>query len=193
MSRINPFKNDGLKVTNRFSMLEEKEAKPERKEEKEEKFKKAEPYSRVNNSFLRPQLQKNAYYYAEEPTPEKTLSPSDFPELLIQKKATNTENKNMDFATKLLQKNEVKKNEVVEVKDVEEDMKQLNVCHTPMDTLNALCELYAYQERWGRYWYGSEAYDEMYGIDRSINQYDMDYNDWDYDDASNDDDDDDDN
>jgi len=191
MSRMNPFKQDGLKVTNRFSVFQEKE----QEKENPETLKKSDPYSRENNSFLKPQLRKNEYYYyVEESKPqEPTLSPSDFPELFVMKKENNIEKQHLEFANKLMQKNDDDKNKIVEVKDVEEYVKPLdNKSQTPMDTLNALCELYAYQERWGRYWYGSEAYDEMYGIDRSSSQYDLDNNELDYDDYSHEDDDDDD-
>lgn len=191
MSRINPFK-DSFKVTNRFSVFEEKEEKEEKKEkEKKEKEEKAGTYNRVNNNFLKPHVRRNEYYIQEVKQEEKTLCSSDFPELFVSKNEDKSQNKTLCFANKLLEKADEEKNEIVEVKTMEEDVKPKVVLHTPIDTLNALCDLYAYQERWGRYWYGDEAYDEMYSIDRFSKHYEMDNNDLDYDDFSNEDEDDD--
>lgn len=93
----------------------------------------------------------------------------------VNKVETTTENK-VSFANTVMKEADKKYSYTHhKTKSFEETLSEENnenTGDTPADTLRKLCELYAYQERWGRYWYGDEKYNEMYGIqDRRRNQF----------------------
>lgn len=118
------------------------------------------------NLFLQ---QKQEEAIKNQPVTEATIEiqgEQDFPTLFEPK--PKAEKKELSFTEKL--KESLARKEVVEIpkkKTFEDEISvpMIERVVTPLDTLYKLCELYAFQERWGRYWYGNEAYNEMYGIE----------------------------
>lgn len=118
------------------------------------------------NLFLQ---QKREDAIKNQPKTEDTIdiqAEQDFP-TLFEPKQEKKETK-ISFTEKL--KEALARKEVVEVtkKKSFEDEVSVPISErkvTPLDTLDKLCELYVWQEKWGRFWYGNEAYNEMYGIE----------------------------
>lgn len=132
-------------------------------------FQKQEQEKRVN-LFLQ---QKKEEDIKNQPVTEDSLdieAEQDFPTLFQPKLEKTETNATSSFTAKL--KEALARKEVEEVVPKKKFFEEEEVVApvgdralTPMEILNKLCELYAWQERWGRYWYGNEAYNEMYGIE----------------------------
>jgi hypothetical protein len=186
---MNPF----LKSSNRFSALieEGEEQQPIRKEKTNFE------YDSSRNTFLNPkpkptqhhQHRTSQYYsgnsfqkksYIVEPIEEVVIDHSVDVDCFVPLGGSTIVNVHAIPQTEFSFANKLKA-EVVCAKEKDTDTKRTIFVEratkgdTPNDTLNKLCDLYAYQERWGRYWYGNEAYDEMYGI-QSTKQYTNDQN-----------------
>lgn len=139
-------------------------------------FQQKQAHEQRVNLFLQ---QKKEEAIKNQPITEATLdiqAEQDFPTLFEPKLEKKEANSAQSFTEKL--KDALARKEVIEVTKTNTFEDDISVpiserMVTPIDTLNKLCELYAYQERWGRFWYGNEAYNEMYGIEnkRSYEYY----------------------
>ena len=160
---MNPFLRQPISSNNRFSALSEdneEEIKPTRFNTQD----KPTTYTHRENIFkLQPRLHGNVNQVEKE----QELDLSGFKNSLSKNPIKKSQAFEISFGAKLREEVNLVTQRETNKKTFEESMTKEVSLHedTPMDTLRKLCELYAYQERWGRYWYGDEKYNEMYGIE----------------------------